>query len=138
MDIVKSWAVGIGVLFLGTIATFMVIIFAASSDQLDSTGGLLVWSGVPTVIVYGLGTFGAAAVHPRPARERTGRHVLAVVGPPVIMLLLSVPFSLDTVTAAGIATTVAGAVIGCAIGWVLGDLVRRSSATGRRPTGYWA
>lgn len=125
MDLVKSWAAGIGILFVGTIATFVILIAAASSMPLESTSTLLLWSGVPTAVVYGLGAFAAAAVHPRPARERTGRHILAVVGPPVVVWLLNVPFNIGETTVTALGITFAGAVAGTAGGWALGDLVRR-------------
>lgn len=132
MDLVKSWAAGIGILFAGTAATFVILIVVASSAPPESTGAVLLWSGVPTAIVYGIGAFAAAALHPRPARDRGGRHVLAVIGPPVVMLLLTVPFSIGDLTAATLGATVVGAVVGTAAGWTLGDLVRRP----RRQVGY--
>lgn len=131
MDLVKAWAVGIGILIAGTVATLAVILITLT--DVSGAGALLLWSGVPTVIVYGLAAFASAAVHPRPARDRRGRHVLAVVAPPVAVLLLTVPFSLGDTTAAAVAVTLAGAIAGTAAGWVLGDLVRRP----RRQTGYF-
>lgn len=133
MDLVKSWAVSIGILIVGTIVTFVILIMVLEPDSLNHTGTLLLWSGVPTFIVYALATFAGAAVHPRPARERTGRHVLAVLVPPIIFLLLNVPFSIGNVTLGPVAITFSGIVVGTAVGWVLGDLLRRPC----RETGYY-
>lgn len=103
-----------------------------SPASLENTAVLL-WSGLPTAVVYGLATFAGAAVHPRPARERTGRHVLAVLAPPVVFLLLNVPFSIGETSLAALAITLIGATAGTTAGWALGDLLRHP----RRQSGYF-
>lgn len=135
MDLVKAWTAAILVFVVGSIGTAGVAVSAiVSEDDLESVTGTLLWTALPTFIVFALMALASAVLHPFPQRENAGRHALAVLLVPGLATLLGIV--LGVVQSSPAQTTAAGAVAG-----VLGAvptwwLLTRRRARGRAANSY--
>lgn len=122
MDLLRAWAVGVGV---GLIA---LLVLGAADPVVE--GPFNVFLVVPT-----LAAAAAAAAHPEPQRRRPVRHLVAALGPVVFLSLLGwglMVLVLDEPPPPEAATLVgplAAGLAGVAAVW----LVRRLVTTRRRP-----
>lgn len=135
MDLVRSWAVGIGVWLVGSIIAVALFIGTGSFAQIQSFGGRVVAFYLPELIVAVLTAGAAALVHPAPARERGARHAAAVFAVPAVVLLGSLVNS--AIQGVGFEVYLAALVtvpVGSVIGWRIADAVR--PVRQRRTTTY--
>lgn len=111
MDLVKAWTAAILVFVVGGIATAGIAVSAVvSEDDLESVPGTLLWTALPTFLVFALMALVGSVLHPFPQRDSAGRHALAVLLIPGLATLLGIV--LGVVQSSSAQTTVAGAVAG--------------------------
>jgi drug/metabolite transporter (DMT)-like permease len=138
MDLVRAWTAAILVVVAGSIGTAGIAVSAAvSKDDLESVTGVLLWTALPTFVVFALMALVSAVVHPSPQRENAGRHALAVLLVPGLATLLGIVLGL--VQGSPAQTTAASAVAGL-LGavptwWLLARRRARRPSTGAY-TGY--
>ncbi|MEU8801511.1 hypothetical protein [Spirillospora sp. NPDC048819] len=138
MDLVKAWTAAILVFLVGSIATAGVAVSAiVSEDDLESVTGTLLWTALPTFIVFALMALASTVLHPFPQRQNGGRHTLAVLLVPGVATLLGIVLGVAQSSPAQ--TTVAGAVagvLGAVTTWWLFTRRRARSAAANGFTGY--
>lgn len=125
MDLVKAWAVAVGVWLAGSLLMVVAFVNFGSLEQTQTFSGRLLAFYLPELAVAILMAALAALVHPAPARQRRGRHAVAVLTVPAVAVAVGV---LNTVFGgaptesfvASLVTTSTGGVAG----WQLADLLR--------------
>lgn len=125
MDLLKAWAVAVGVWLAGSLLTVVLFVNYGSLEQTQAFSGRLLAFYLPQLAVAVLMAVLAALVHPLPARERRGRHAAAALTVPAVAIVVGLLNSLighapfESFVAALVTMTVGGV-----IGWQLADLVR--------------
>ncbi|MEU8122747.1 hypothetical protein AB0C21_28890 [Spirillospora sp. NPDC049024] len=135
MDLLKAWTGAIVVFVLGSVITTGLAISAAvSDDDLKSVTGALLWTALPTLVVFALMALAGALLHPLPQRANAGRHALAVLLIPGLATLLGIV--VGVVQGSPVQSTAAGAaggLIGAIATWWL---VARLRARRTPQSGY--
>ncbi|MGP4023820.1 hypothetical protein [Actinomadura sp. 3N407] len=138
MDLVKAWTAAILVLGVGSIVTAGLAVSAVvSEDDLESATGTLLWTALPTFVVFALTALVSSILHPAPQRENAGRHALAVLLVPGLATLLGIVVGVVQGSPAQTtaASSVAGLLGAIPTWWLLARRrARRPSAGGY--TGY--
>jgi len=139
MDLVKAWSVAVVVFLLGSVGTAMIAIGGPDLAELVSVRGQLLYSGVPTLVVFVLMAAGSAAFHTGPRGADRRRHALAVLGVPVVTLLGGILVTLaNGVLAIGLTVSVLAQIIGTVLGWQLVDRLRARAGRSKEPDhGYF-
>jgi membrane associated rhomboid family serine protease len=131
MDLVKSWAVAILVFVLGSALTVSVADAAKTTrEELTSIGGAIFWNAGSALLIYFFMAALAAIVHSKPQRDDATRHILAVLGIPAVLVVLTLVFGLVNGTPpAGVVANVVGTVAGAFSGFALERWWRSRSRT---------
>ena len=133
MDLLKAWTGAIVVFVLGSVITTGLAISAAvSDDDLKSVTGAILWTALPTLVVFALMALAGALLHPLPQRANAGRHALAVLLIPGLATLLGI--AAGVVQTSPLQSTVAGAAGGLigaiATWWLVARLRARRTPQG--------
>lgn len=137
MDLLKSWAVAVGVWLLGSLLTVIVFVNAGSLAQVQSFGGRVTALYIPQLVVALLMACTAAVVHPAPARERAERHAAAVFAVPAVVLVVNVVSNAVRGSALEVyAAALVTLVVGSFVGWWLAGLLRPRRPRRRPSYGY--
>jgi len=137
MDIVKAWGVAIVTYLLGSLLFGWVAAAAGDPEQINSGVGHVLWSLVPTLVLYLLTAVLATIFH---GRDHTpARHALAVLTIPAVVLLISVVGGLvsGSVSLGDTAMSAVVAIVATVAGWQLVDRIRGTTSRSQEDTYWW-
>ena len=140
MDLAKSWATAVAVYLTGTIVTaFTAVSSGSTPEELNSTGGAIIWNAVPSVTIYLIMAALSAVVHSSPRRERPARHAVAVLLVPALLVIAGLVFGLfQGSPPLGLIAGAVGATAGTVAGWWAGDRLRGRGRSSQASTnGYF-
>ena len=135
MDLLKAWGAAAGAWLVGGILMLVLFLNVPSVQLMQSLGGRILISYLPSLLLIVLMAALAALVHPRPARDNPTRHVLAVAAVPAVSTIAGLisGVSAGTTVENAIATLLIG-VIGTLAGWRLVAVVRARRSTPDGPS----
>ncbi|TDQ49238.1 hypothetical protein [Actinorugispora endophytica] len=129
MDLIISWLVGLAAWFVLNTVGAVVVVEAASPEQLSSFGGAVLWHGGVGFVCTLSAAVLAALAHRAPWRLRTGRNAAAVLGGPLAAVIADA-----AVLAAGgspdwgvFLVPAALSLVGAVAGWLLVRALRRTT-----------
>lgn len=129
MDLLRAWGVGVLTYIAGSVISAMIAAGHTTVHTWSSTGGQVLWSGVPALIVAVVMTALSTILHPEPYRSRRGRHLVAVLTVPVVVDIVEVIYGVER--GAAIASTVASIIavmLGAVVTWQVVDVLRGQRA----------
>lgn len=134
MDIVKAWGAAILAYLLGTLLFGWVAASAGDPDQMSSGLGHVLWSLIPTFVIFLLTALLAAIFHSR--ETSAGRHALAVLAVPVVALVIGIVGGLasGSVSLGDTAMSAVVAIVATVGGWQLVDRIRSQNT---RSETFW-
>lgn len=136
MDLIKSWLAAIGVYAIGAYLTAQITISAALAGRLETFGEQVVWLYIPQFLLYVLIAGAAAGAHTRPGRLSTGRHLLAALPVPLLLVVGSeVLGAVNGSYPSGIVWSSVATLAGMVTGWQVADLLWRTAT--RETTSYF-
>ena len=134
MNLLLCWLVGLVAWFVCATAGTGVVVRTASTEQLATFEGVVLWHGSVALVSAFVAAALAALAHRAPRRDRAGRDAVAALGAPVaataansVLVALSPSPSWDVFLAPA-----ALSLVGAVAGWLLVRALRPPPAERRR------
>ncbi|MEW2352534.1 hypothetical protein [Spirillospora sp. NPDC029432] len=122
MDLLKSWGAALLVYLVGAFVSAALVINARAGRELTTVDGGLLWVALPTLLTFLLVTLIADRVHAGGARREPrggpGRHALAALAVPVLVIVLGVAAGVAQRNGiGGVLLSAAASLLGTALGF---------------------